>query len=154
MKKFGLLPVLGCILLLISFLILPAHAGQPPITVQDIVLLEQMWADAVSRPDIPALEKLLSDNVTYVHASGNLETKIQFINSLKSGDRKYLPLILEDLHVRVFNDAAVVTGRYNLKLVSKGREIANVNRYIHVYVRVGDTLRLVAHQATNVPPPK
>jgi ketosteroid isomerase-like protein len=154
MKVFRLPAVLAGVCLFILGSVCPVYPGQPPITVQEIVLLEQTWADAVFRADLPALERILSDNVTYIHGTGNLETKQHFINSLRSGDRKYFPLILEDLNVRVFPEAAVVTGRYNLRLLSKGREISNVNRYTHMYVRTPEGLRLVAHQATNVPPPK
>jgi ketosteroid isomerase-like protein len=152
--KHHLLRDLGFIILLVCLFASPAHPVPPAITVQDVVLLEQMWSDAVSRADVAALEKLLSDNVTYTHGSGTHETKREFISSIKTGERKYFPIILEDMHVRLFNDSAVVTGRYALKLISKGKEIVNHNRYIHVYARVGESMKLVAHQATNVPPPK
>ncbi|MBI4962603.1 MAG: nuclear transport factor 2 family protein [Desulfomonile tiedjei] len=130
------------------------YAHSKPPTTQDIIQLEQKWASAVSGHDVATLEKLLADNLTHIHATGRVETKAQFIDAIRSGDRKYAPIVPEDLNVRIFGDTAIVTGKFDLKVVSKGKEITGVNLFTHVFAKTPAGWQLVAHQATTLPAAK
>ena len=147
--------VLSCLLILLC-----AHTaalGQSmandsrQITAERALQLEKQWDDDVAHADIPALERLLADDLTHIHGTGAVETKTQFIAALKSGDRKYDPIVPEEVSVHVFDGCAVVTGRFHLKAFSKGRIIEGDNRFAHVFAETPQGWQLVLHQATNIP---
>jgi ketosteroid isomerase-like protein len=153
--KNGLIVVAITILLIAGVMLLPVQAHSPKVSKEDILKVEQAWADAVFKGDVEALEKLLADNISYIHGTGLVETKAQFIEQLRSGNRKFLaPIVPEEVDVRVFGDTAIVTGKFTLKVLSRGKEITGVNRFTHVFARVGKQWQLVAHQATLLPAEK
>ncbi|MBM4326454.1 MAG: DUF3225 domain-containing protein [Deltaproteobacteria bacterium] len=134
---------------------LQAQAHSPKVSKEDVRKLEQAWADAVFKGDVEALEKLLADNINYIHGTGLVETKAQFIEQLRSGNRKFLaPIVPEEINVRTFGDTAIVTGKFTLKVLSRGKEITGVNRFTHVFAKVGKEWQLVAHHATLLPAEK
>ncbi|MFZ5868059.1 MAG: nuclear transport factor 2 family protein [Thermodesulfobacteriota bacterium] len=153
--KNGLIVVAIAILLIAGVIMLPVQAHSPKVSKEDILKMEQAWADAVFKGDVEALEKILADNISYIHGTGLVETKAQFIEQLKSGNRKFLaPIVAEDVNVRTFGDTAIVTGKFVLKVFSRGKEIIGVNRFTHVFAKVGKEWQLVAHQATLLPAEK
>jgi hypothetical protein len=109
------------------------------------------WADATSKPDAAALEKILAMEYIHVHATGLVENKQQFIDALKTGARKYDPIILEETNVRIFGATAIVNARFNLKAVSGDRTIEGVNRITLVFVYSSHGVQAVSFQATPIP---
>jgi len=114
----------------------------------------QEWASLVSEADVAGLQKLLSDNYIHIHATGLVESKAQFIEALNSGSRKYDPIKIEDLSVRIFGSTAVVTGKFNLKAFARGKTIVGVNRFGLVLVKKQSGQQVVSFQATAIPQPK
>jgi hypothetical protein len=47
-----------------------------------------LWASLVSKADIAGLEGLRNDRYIYIQATALVESKAQFIEALKTGDRK------------------------------------------------------------------
>ena len=76
--------------LIVSLIVLPAvllstHAVAFQVE-RAIEALEDKRYAAMERADREVLEQLLADDLTYVHTSGRVETKSQFINSIESGE--------------------------------------------------------------------
>jgi hypothetical protein len=112
------------------------------------------WAAFVSQANVDGLETLLSSNYVHIHATALVETKAQFIEALKNGSRIYDPIIFEDVTVRVFKKAAVVTGKFNLKVLARGKTIEGINRFGLVLINTRDGTTVVSFQATAIPQPK
>ena len=89
----------------------------------------------MKRADREVLEQLLADDLTYVHTSGRVETKSQFINSIASGEILYRSIDREDVQVRIYGATAVVTGLANVTVELRGRVEHLRIRFIDVYVR-------------------
>ena len=102
----------------------------------------KQWADATSKPDVIELEKILTEDYVHIHATALVENKQQFIDALKTGARKYDPIILEETKVRILGSTALVNGRFNLKAISGGRTIEGVNRFTLVLEYTGQGSRL------------
>ncbi len=113
----------------------------------------RQWADAVGRADAAALETLVADDYVHIHATALVEDKRRFIDALKSGARKYDPIVLEDAGARTYGNTALVGGRFNLKAFTQGRTIEGVNRITLVFVSTPDGLKAVSFQATPIPKP-
>ena len=109
------------------------------------------WAAATSKPDVIELEKILTEDYVHIHATALVENKRQFIDALKTGTRKYDPIILEETKVRISGATALVNGRFNLKAITGGRTIEGVNRFTLVLEYTGQGSRVASFQATAIP---
>lgn len=114
----------------------------------------QQWAALVSQADAAGLEQLLHSDYRHIHATALVESRSQFVEALQSGVRKYELIRFEDSNVRVFGDSAVVMGRFNLKVLSRGKLIEGVNRFGMLVVKTPRGWQVASFQATPIPPPK
>lgn len=87
--------------------------------------------DAALRADLPALEKLLADDLEYCGVRATCSTKAQYLESVRSGTRKFRSLRPEIERVRLFPDSAVITGKVYSVSIFEGAE-RNVDAYFLV----------------------
>jgi uncharacterized protein (TIGR02246 family) len=145
-----------CAALLLSPAILPAQTATAPArpaepAVQAIRALEERRFAAMLHRDAEALAAILSDDLTYTHSSGQLETKAQFLESIRNGTIQYKAILPEALDVRTYGDTAVVTGKGTFKVRMQGEDRSLQLRFTDVYVRRGGTWQMVAWQSTRLP---
>lgn len=126
-------------------------AAAAALTPQAALDAARQWADAVVKADAAGLEILLADDYVHTHATALVEDKRQFIDALKSGSRKYDPIVLEEAGARIYGNTALVGARFKLKAFTQGRTIEGVNRITLVFVSTSDGLRAVSFQATPIP---
>src|SRR5437868_6854799 len=87
--------------------------------------------DAALHADLPALETGLADDLEYCGVSATCSTKSQYIESVRSGKRKFKSLRPEIGRVRMFPDSAVLTGKvYSVSIVDGAER--NVDAYFLV----------------------
>jgi ketosteroid isomerase-like protein len=133
-------------------LVVPAASGQTNSTEAAVRALETRRTDAMVKNDTATLQTLLADDLTYFHSSGLVDTKNSFIALLKSGDLKYRSITTSDVKVRVFGDAAIVTGQ--AVMISKrvnADEATNKLLFTAIWAQSGGTWRFVAWQSTKLP---
>lgn len=128
-----------------------ATSSTTALSESDALKMAQEWATLVSQANVEGLRKLLSDNYVHIHASALVESKDQFLEALKTGSRKYDPINLEEIHVRVFGSSAVVTGKFNLKVLARGKTIEGINRFGLVLAKMQTGQQVVSFQATAIP---
>lgn len=114
----------------------------------------QQWASLVSQVDTVGLERLLDDKYMHIHATALVESKSQFIEAFKNGSRKYDPIKIEEAKARIFDNCSIVTGKFNLKVFTRGKMIEGVNRFGLVIVKTKQGIRVASFQATAIPEPK
>jgi ketosteroid isomerase-like protein len=113
---------------------------------------EKLWASATVAGDEAALRRVLSDDLTYTHSNGDTDTKATFINSLKTGARKYHKLDHESMNVRLYGDTAILTATAQVETSQKGGSTAPAHlRFIHVWVLQNGRWQMVAHQSLRLP---
>src|SRR5512133_2752639 len=71
---------------------------------QQLLKIEQDWADAMKAGDADAVKRIEADNYVLTDADGNTITKQQDVNGLKSGDVKYQSVEISDLKAHVDGD--------------------------------------------------
>ncbi len=113
--------------------------------------LDATRARATVAADLPVLERLLGEDLTYGHTNGQLEGKREFLDKLRSGARRYKALSTEDVHARVFGTAAVVTGTAAAEVESDGKPMSFELRYTATYVQRQGQWVLVAYQSVRLP---
>ncbi len=135
MKKYILFVIAA------SFPLLAATAADA------IKAADKAWAVATVKADDSALNKLLADDLIYIHSTGDQDNKKTFIENQHNGVRKYLKIDHETMDVRVYGNSAVLTGTVQLETEMKGVKGGAHLRIIHVWVKQGGSWKLVAHQS-------
>jgi ketosteroid isomerase-like protein len=84
---------------------------------KEVLAVERARTTALERSDIPALNRIMADDVTYIHASGKADTKQSYIDAIRSGQLHYISWQPKNLHVRLIGDsAAVIDGEYVVRV--------------------------------------
>lgn len=105
-------------------------------TEQEILRLENEGRAATLTNDLPANDRLLADNWINVNADGSVTTKAKLMELLKDASFKILSIENDEVMVRIFGDAVLVTGRSTTKRTDEGGEILTRQaRFTRVYVR-------------------
>jgi uncharacterized protein (TIGR02246 family) len=85
--------------------------------IQEVLTAEQTRVAALDAQDVPALEKVMADDVTYTHASGKVDTKTSYLEAIRSGQLHYISWQPKNMQVRVLGkDAAVINGEYAVRV--------------------------------------
>jgi ketosteroid isomerase-like protein len=106
---------------------------------------------AMVKADVATLDKLLAPELSYTHGDARVVDKSVFIAELKAGDFKYLTIVPNDLHVRVYGNTAVVTGGAGMDIVNKGVPAKIRIRYTNMQIKKNGSWQMVAWQATRLP---
>ena len=118
--------------------------------VGQIRALENERNDAILHGDAAALDRLTADDYTFVTLRGEMRTKAQIVRDFGSGAAKYQSRTISDLNVRVYGDAAVVTGRATQKGAENGKDYSGDYWFTRVYVKQNGRWVTVALQTTPI----
>jgi uncharacterized protein (TIGR02246 family) len=117
---------------------------------REVRQLESDLREAWLRGDTATLQRLLADDWKIIHTNGREQTKAQFIEAIKSGRIKFKSMEFDEVEVRVYGDAAVVTARSTNRVEFRGQESSGQVRFTRVYVRRREEWRVVTEQASHI----
>jgi ketosteroid isomerase-like protein len=109
------------------------------------------WADAVRGRDRKALDEIFAEELIVTAIDGTTRGKSDEIGILTSGSTQISSVNNEDLKVRVFGRAALVTGSVKLVFVDGDNERSLALRYTAVFVKENGMWRLAAVQSVLAP---
>ncbi len=112
--------------------------------------LEIDRAAAVVKGDIATLDKQTADDYVLISMNGRMTDKSQMLDGFKTGQSKLTSNDLSDLKVRVYGDAAVVTGKADVKGTLGGQDATGQILFTRVYVKKGGRWQSVSFQQTRV----
>lgn len=116
----------------------------------EIRALETARNEAIVHGDAAALERMTSDDYTFITLRGELRTKAEIVRGFSTGAFKYGSREISDLNIRVYGNTAVVTGRSIQKGTENGKDYSGDYRFTRVYVKQNGRWLTVALQATLV----
>jgi hypothetical protein len=132
-----------------------AQATPVPLTGVDakqVLAREQARTAALEHSDVAELERIMADDVTYIHASGKVDTKKSYLDAIRSGQLRYISWRPMTLHVRILgNSGAVVDGEYAVKVTDSRVQPTpfDINIFIlTVYERRNGQWQQIAWQST------
>ena len=102
---------------------------------RDIKRLEEARNQAVLDGDVATLDRMTSDDYTFITLKGELRTKSNILKGFASGSFHYDSRQVSDLKVRVYRDTAIVTGRSVQKGIENGKDYSGDYRFTRVYVK-------------------
>ena len=122
-------------------------------TEQAVRQLDRELLDAMVRNDTALFERVATDDYALTNPLGMVITKAQAVAGAKNF--KFESFTPDDVQVRVYGDAAVLTGRATVKGQLKTaadamQDISGQYRYLRVFVKQGGQWRLAAMQITPI----
>ena len=121
---------------------------------QVVAKLERDWAEAIAKGDTATIDRILADDCIYTNWDGTTETKAQHIEGIKSKVYKVESINLDNLKVRVFGDAAIVTVEQSEKSQWKGKDNSGRYRFTDIYAKRNGKWQVVAGHGCKVEAPK
>jgi uncharacterized protein (TIGR02246 family) len=115
---------------------------------EEVRALEAARNDAIVRGDAATLERMTSDDYTFITLRGELRTKAEIVKGFATGAFKYESREISDLNIRVYGNAAVVTGRSTQKGTENGKDYSGDYWFTRVYVKENGRWLTVALQTT------
>ena len=118
-----------------------------------VAAVEQRRIDALITSDIDVLDAIIDEHCTHIESNGTSRTKAAFLADVAKREFSFDLFEIEENHIRIFGDTAVVAGTYrNIVRVRGNPNPVKHARHLRVYVNRGGSWTLVAHQATEIAP--
>jgi ketosteroid isomerase-like protein len=125
----------------------PALLAQGPAPEEKVLLeTEARRRDAIRKGDVGTLKQIYAEDFRGIVGNGSTIERAELLEILAKTDPK-TSFDADEISVRLFGDAAVVTGR--LTGTAAGAP-TTVSRYVHVYVKRGAAWQCVFGQSTPV----
>jgi hypothetical protein len=117
---------------------------------EEVWQLESQRRAALIAGDLKTLESLFSDEMTYTHTTGKVDTKKSYLESLRSGVR-YEAMDLSDVNIARYDNTVVMVGLAQIAVKSPSGPIRFRARFTGVWARQQERWRFVAWQTTRLP---
>lgn len=113
-----------------------------------IIALEKLWNQAYKGGDTKALNAILDDSIVLINDDGSIQTKKEFLASVKATNAQEQQVAPEFLKVYVHGNVAVATGVMRVKGVEGGKAYTRRERFVDTWLHRGESWVCVATNAT------
>jgi ketosteroid isomerase-like protein len=118
---------------------------------QDRILdLDREWNEAYPRLDCAALDRIVADDWVCIDGAGLMITKSELLTRVASSTSFLDPYKFDEITIRIFGEAAIVTGRLSGQMRDRDGARDVNQRYMRVYVKRNEGWQAVATQVTKV----
>ena len=125
--------------------------AQPKSVEQELIEIEKGWGEAYLKKDVALLDRILADDYMQTDSEGNFITRAQDLADLKSGAYVETSGVQDNVKVRVYGDAAVVTGRSTVKAQYKGKDASGQFQWTDTFIRRDGRWQCVASHISKIP---
>jgi ketosteroid isomerase-like protein len=115
-----------------------------------IIALEKLWNQAYKSGDTKALASILDDSIVLINDDGSVQTKKEFLPTVKATNAQEQQVAPEFLKVYVHGDVAVATGVLRVKGVEGRKSYSRRERFVDTWLRKGDSWVCIATNATPI----
>ena len=112
---------------------------------------EQARYAAQTGGDFAALERMIGDDLVYIHSSSNVDTKASFIESQRAGTVKYRSMKPLEINVRSYGCIGIVSGRLDVDVTVRGQDNTLKLLFHSVWAKRAAGLQFISWQATRLP---
>lgn len=115
-----------------------------------IVALEKAWNQAYKAGDAKALDVLLDNSVVLVNDDGSVQTKAEFLASVRASTSQEQQVAPESMTVHVFGNTAIAAGVMRVKGVENGKAYSRREQFVDTWVNKNGRWVCIATDATPV----
>jgi ketosteroid isomerase-like protein len=112
--------------------------------------LNRRWMESYVNGDVVFLEQHLAQEYVSTFPDGAVLDKKGEIDALLSGAVALSEMRASEMRVRVYGDAAVITGQSTIKARVKDRDESGQFRFTDVWIKQGERWLAVASQVTRI----
>jgi len=117
----------------------------------DPLAADRQFFAALLSSNAEELDRILTDDFLIIDVMSGAETaKPAFLAVVGSGDLRFEVIEPAESRVRLYGQAAVVTGRTRMRGIYAGAPFAAKSRYTHVFVEQDGRWRLASAQGTPI----
>jgi hypothetical protein len=118
---------------------------------QEVLQLERDACKAFLDADVAALERVLTLDFTLTLSNGDVETRADEINELRSGKVHYDVFENYDMLARLYgNDTAVVLGKTRVKGTADGKQFDRIVQFTDTLIRRDGCWQLAAGHVSRI----
>lgn len=117
---------------------------------QEVLAAYEKRRTATLNGDANTVASMMTDDLTFTHSSALVETKEQFIEALKSRKSQFKSFTDEDRKIRVNGSTGVVSGICHIVAEASGTKFDLRVRFTELWVKEGDTWRMMLWHSTKV----
>ncbi len=121
-------------------------------TADEVLAAEDARYAAQTANDFAALQKLIGNDLVYIHSSSQVDDKDSYLASMQSGTVRYRVMRRSDVKVRIYGCVALLTGLGNFDVTVKGQDLAVELRFHSIWAKRERGLEFISWQATRTPP--
>ncbi len=136
-------------ILLIGFL-LPLTAFSQDGGKTEIMMKMLGLKNALLGKDSVALSRLLSDDVTYGHTNGLIQTKQQLIHDVMTGVQDYKTITPGHMDIRTYGNTAVVVMGSSVNMIFAGKQLDLQMMITLTWIKMNNDWKLVARQSVKI----
>lgn len=125
-------------------------SGQDLSVTEELRRLNRQWMEAYTKRDVAFLRSYMSDDYVGTFPDGSVRDKKSEIGAIASGAVSITQMEPREMIVRVYDSAAVITGRSSVKATVDGQDIAAELRFTDVWIKRDDQWQAVASQVTRI----
>jgi hypothetical protein len=107
--------------------------------------------NALLSKDSVTLSNLLTDDVTYGHSTGLIQTKAELIRSIMSGEQDYKTIEPSNINVRIYDNTGVVNANIKANLIYQGKPLDLNMAVTFTWIKIHGEWKLVARQSVKLP---
>jgi ketosteroid isomerase-like protein len=115
---------------------------------EELLRLEKEFEQAVVNNDAKVIGRFLADDWIIVEPDGGMIDKSRFLGVIKSGALSHEMMESDDLRVRLYGNAAIVTALTTSKGKFMGQDFASCERATDIFVKQDDRWQCVFTQLT------
>jgi ketosteroid isomerase-like protein len=115
-----------------------------------ITALEKLWNQAYKSGDTKALDAILDDSIVLINDDGSVQSKKEFLDSVKATNAQEQQVAPEFLKVHVHGEVAVATGVLRVKGVEGGKSYTRRERFVDTWLHKGANWVCIATNATPI----
>lgn len=117
---------------------------------EQIILLEQQLKEAISTSNVDFLKEVLHDDLLFIAPNGSVITKPIDLLSHESGQMVVEKITSTFEEVNFIDDCAIVVLVYETVGTMLGNKINGKYRYIRVWKRFNDDMKIIAGSCVKV----
>ena len=122
-----------------------------PITADEALRAEDARYAAQTGGDFTLLERLIGDDLVYIHSSALVDGKASYIDSQRSGSVRYRAMRRSNVTVRTYGCLAIITGQGNFDVTVKGQDRSVELLFHSIWAKRDSGVQFISWQATALP---
>jgi hypothetical protein len=116
----------------------------------ELVATDSARYKAMTERDVPALEKMLADELVYIHSNSTRQSKSEHLGDLNAGMAKYNKIDVKEQTPSIYDNVGIIQGVAEFT-TGGAREGKFTLRYTSVYVKRDGRLQMVAFSCSRIP---